>query len=169
MKFCNRFYVLFISLATIICYSCNKTETTNTQQDLLMRHKWMHYQTRTVSINTITNTVIKDTTQQIEACYQNSLFVFLPDSVIKRTLQCFTPPSNNEGRWYLKADSTFSGSIMVRTSYGTGWVYTDFGLPYGKMKLLTDTDFQISAESSSGFYPGYPVKNYNTLYLRAIN
>jgi len=120
MKYLIRFYLLVIVVVSAVLFSCNKEETANTQQDILLQHKWKHYQTRTVTVDTITNTVIKDTLILVEPCYQNSLYVFATDSVIKRTIACFAPASNNEGRWYLRSDSTFSGSIMVRTSYGTG-------------------------------------------------
>ncbi len=161
-------FLLLIAISLIVFSSCNEKETVaaNTQEDILMGHKWKHYQTRTVSIDTTTHTIVKDTMYLVDACYQNSLFVFSPDSVVRRTLQCFTPVSNNEGRWYLKTDSTFAASIMVRTSYGTGWIYTDFGLPYGKMKQLTETDFQLYATSVNPFAP---IIYQNTFYLKAEN
>lgn len=167
-----RHLMLLLAVATIcsalVLYSCTKTGEVNknTQEDILIRHTWKHYQTRTITIDTITNTIIKDTLTQVEICYQNSLFIFATDSVIRRAIQCFTPASNHEGRWYLKADSTFDGPIIVRTSYGTGSVYTNFGLPYGKMKLLTETDFQLQA------YDGFTYGNvtaYNIYYLKATN
>lgn len=159
-------YLISIFLTTIIFSSCTEKETvtSNTRQDILIRYKWKHYQTRTVSIDTSTNTIIKDTIAQTEICYQNSLFVFAADSVVKRTLQCFTPATNNEGKWFLKADSTFAAPIIVRSGYGTGTVYTDFGLPYSKMKLLNETDLQLLAISYDGFSP---VRYYHTWYLKA--
>jgi hypothetical protein len=161
-------YVIVVLCVSVMLFSCNEKETIAaiTQQDILIQHKWKHYQTRTISIDTTTNTVVKDTMYLVEPCSQNSLYVFAADSVVKRTLQCFAPASNNEGRWYLKTDSTFAAPITVRTSYGTGWIYTDFGLPYGKMKLLTQSDFQLFAISYRGFGP---VKFHNTLYLKAEN
>lgn len=167
-----RHLKLLLAVGTIcsalVLYSCTKTgeESKNTREDILIRHSWKHYQTRTITIDTITNTIIKDTLTQVELCYQNSLYVFAADSVIKRTLQCFTPPGTHEGRWFLNADSTFAGSILVRTSFGTGWVYTNFGLPYGKMKLLTETDFHLKAYD--GFTYG-SVRAYNIYYLKATN
>ena len=148
MKYLIRFYLMAIVIVSVVLFSCNKVETAITQQDILIQHKWKHFHTRTIIYDTATNTVVQDTTVQIEACYQNSLFVFAADSVVKRTLQCFNPATTNEGRWYLKADSIFDASIMVRTSYGTGWVYTNVGIPYSKMKLLTETDLQVLLQAA---------------------
>ncbi len=166
MRYLISIFLVTIFWSSIVFTSCTKNEkvTANTQQDILIRHKWKHFQTRTVTIDTITNTIVKDTIVQTEVCYQNSLFVFAADSVVKRTLQCFTPASNHEGRWYLKADSTFAAPIIVRSSYGTGSVYTDFGLPYSKIKLLTETDLQLLSISYNGFSP---LKFYSTWYLKA--
>lgn len=168
MRYLILFYLFAIVYSSVVFSSCTKTDAgaANTQQDILIRYKWKHYQTRTITVDTLTNTVIKDTLTQVDLCYQNSLFVFATDSVVKRNIVCFTPASNNEGRWFLKADSTFSASIMVRASFGTGYIYIDMGLPYGKMKLLTDNDFQLSAISYNGFSS---LKYFNTLYLKAEN
>ena len=166
MKYLIRFYLMAIVVVSVVLFSCNKVETAITQQDILIQHKWKHFQTRTITYDTATNTVVQDTTVQIEACYQNSLFVFAADSVVKRTLQCFNPATTNEGRWYLKADSIFDASIMVRTSYGTGWVYTNVGIPYSKMKLLTETDLQVFT-TSGGFTFG-STRAYSTLYYKAV-
>lgn len=132
-----------------------------------MRHKWKHYQTRAVTIDTITHTVVKDTMYLVDSCYQHSLYVFAADSVVRRNFICFSAPTEREGRWYLKADSTFAASIMVRTSYGTGYIFQDFGLPYGKMILLTEMDFQLTS-SSGGFTYG-SLSGYATYYLKADN
>jgi hypothetical protein len=168
MRYLISIFLITVFWSSIVFSSCTEKETVtaNTQQDILIRHKWKHYQTRTVTIDTTTNIIIKDTVAQTEICYQNSLFVFAADSVVKRTLQCFTPASNNEGRWYLKPDSTFAAPILVRTSYGTGWIYTDFGLPYGKMILLTEIEFRVTAISTFNFGN---TKSYHTYFLKATN
>jgi hypothetical protein len=166
MKYLIHFYLVVIVVVSAVLFSCTKNETANTQQDILLRHTWKHYQTRTVTYDTTTNTVVQDTMVLTEACYQNSLFVFATDSVVKRTLQCFTPANTYEGRWYLKADSTFSAPIMVRTSYGTGVIYINQGIPYGKMKLLTETDLQVF--TTEGINYGNR-RAYSTLYYKAAN
>jgi hypothetical protein len=163
------FYLIIVLCNSVFFCSCTKTDagTANTQQDILMRHKWKHYQTRSVTIDTATNTVIKDTLYQVEACYQNSLYVFATASVVKRNFLCFSSPSDSEGRWFLNTDSAFAATILIRTSYGTGSVLTDFGLPYGKMKLLTETDFQLTSFSASFSYGS--ISGYATYYLKAVD
>lgn len=163
------YYLIIIFCSSVFLFSCTKNtaESANTRQDILMRHKWKHYQTRSVTIDTTTNTVIKDTLYQVETCYQNSLYVFATESVVKRNFLCFSSPSVSEGRWFLNTDSTFAATILIRTSYGTGSVLTDFGLPYGKMKLLTETDFQLTSFSTSFSYGS--TSGYATYYLRADN
>ena len=160
--------LLIILGCSVIFFSCTKKETitANSKQDILIGHKWKHYQTRSVTIDTATNTVIKDTLYQLETCDQNSLYVFATDSVVKRNFLCFSSPSENEGRWFLNTDSTFAAIILVRTSYGTGSVLNNFGLPYGKMKLLTETDFQLTS-SYGGFTYG-SLSGYATYYLKAV-
>ena len=168
MKCLNTLCLIILVCSLVIFSSCTKKETTtaNSQEDILLRHKWRHYQTRTVSIDTITNSIITDSLYSIDSCNLNSLYTFAADSVVRRNFICFAAPSQREGRWYLKTDSTFAASIMVRTSYGTGYIFQDFGLPYGKMKLLNETDFQLFAISYYGFGP---IKYKNTLYLKAEN
>jgi hypothetical protein len=168
MQYLICFCSVIILSSSAFLFSCTKNaaDTSNTQQEILIRHKWKHYQTRTISIDTITNTIIKDSLYIVDSCYQNSLYAFATDSVVRRNFICFAAPSEKEGRWYLKADSAFAASIMIRTSYGTGYILQDFGLPYGKMKLLTETDFQLLGIYYNGFSP---IKYYNTLYLKAVN
>jgi hypothetical protein len=169
MRYLIPLYLIVIFCSSATFFSCTKTDAgaANTPQDILMRHKWKHYQTRSVTIETATNTVIKDTLYQVETCDQNSLYVFATDSVVKRNFLCFSSPSDREGRWFLNTDSTFAAIILVRTSYGTSSVLSNFGLPYGKMKLLTETDFQLTS-SSGGFTFGSLV-GYATYYLKADN
>jgi hypothetical protein len=169
MRYFIPFYVIVAFSSSVFVFSCTKNEAdiTNTWGEILMRHKWKHYQTRSVTIDTATNTVIKDTLYQVEACYQNSLYVFATDGIVKRNFLCFSPTSDSEGRWFLNTDSTFAATILIRTSYGTGSVLTDFGLPYGKMKLLTETDFQLTSFSSSFSYGS--TNGYATYYLKADN
>lgn len=161
--------LIIISGSSVIVSSCTEKETTtaNTQQDILIRHKWKHYQTRSVTIDTITHTVVKDTLYLVDSCYQNSLYIFAADSVVRRNFICFSAPTEKEGRWFLNTDSTFAATILVRTSYGTGSVLNNFGLPYGKMNLLTETDFQLTS-SSGGFTYG-SLSGYATYYLKAVN
>lgn len=169
MRYLFTFYIIAFSCSSVIFFSCTKTDagTANTQQDILMRHKWKHYQTRAVTIDTITHVIVKDTMYLVDSCYQNSLYVFAADSVLRRNFICFTAPTEKEGRWFLKIDSAFAASIPVRTSYGTSTVVTDFGLPYGKMKLLTEMDFQLTS-STAGFTYG-SLSGYSTYYLKADN
>ena len=161
-------YLITIFCSSFVFFSCNKTDAgaANTQQDILMRHKWKHYQTRVISIDTTTNTVLKDTLEQVEPCRQNSLYIFAASGVVKRTLECFPPPRENLGSWYLMADSSFLASIPIRLGYGTGSVYGEFGISNCKMKLLTETDLQLFGISYNGFYP---IKYHNTLYLKAVD
>lgn len=160
--------LIIISGSPFIFSSCNEKESiiSNIQQDILMRHKWRHYQTRTVTIDVLTNTVLKDTITRPDGCFTNSLYSFAADSLIKRNLICSSSSGEKEGKWYLKADSTFSGSITLRISYGTGYTLLDVGLPYSKMKLLTETDFQLFEVTNDTYLP---VKYHNTLFLQAQN
>jgi hypothetical protein len=161
-------YLIAIFCSSVVLCSCTKTDagSANTHEDILIRHKWKHYQSRVISIDTITNTVVKDTMEQAEICYQNSFYIFVAGGVVKRTLQCFPPPQENLGSWYIMADSTFSASILIRVSYGTGATYIDFGIPRSKMKLLTETDLQLFGIS----YFGYgPIIKYNTSYFKAVD
>lgn len=160
--------LIIISGSPVIFCSCTEKESTsaNSRQAILMRHKWKHYQTRVISIDTTTNTIVKDTLQQVEPCSQNSVYIFAANGVVKRTLECFPPPQENLGTWYIMADSSFSASIPIRLGYGTGSVLGEFGIPNCKMKVLTETDLQLFGVSYSFFYP---MKYYNTLYLKAVD
>jgi hypothetical protein len=164
------FYAIVIFLSPVFLFSCTKNaaESTNTQQDVLIKHAWKHYQTRTVIIDNVTNAIVTDTITQPDVCFLNSLYTFAKDSIIKRNFQCIASPTEREGRWYLNSDSAFAGSIMIRTSYGTGYILQNFGLPNGKMKLLTETDFELLSSSSGGFIYGNTIA-YNTYYLKATN
>jgi hypothetical protein len=168
MRHLIPFYLIAIFCSSLVFCSCTKTDAgaANTRQDILMRHKWKHYQTRVISIDTITNTVIKDTMEMAEICYQNSFYIFLAGGVVKRTLECFPPPQENSGTWYIMADSSFSASIPIRLGYGTGAVYGEFGIPNCKMKVLTETDLQLFGVSYNFFYS---IKYYYTLYLKAVD
>lgn len=170
MRHLILFYVIAAFFNSVFLFSCTKdeTDTTNSWRQMLMRHKWKHYQTRSVTIDTTTNTVIKDTLYQVEACGQNSLYVFASDSVVKRNFLCFSSPFEKEGRWFLNADSAFAAIILLPTSYGTGTVLSNFGLPYGKMKLLTETDFQLTSSPLGGVTYG-SLSGYSTYYLKADN
>lgn len=168
MRYLIHFYLIAIFCSSVIFFSCTKADAgaANVHQDILMRHKWKHYQTRIISIDTTTNTVVKDTLEEVEICRQNSLYIFAADGVLKRTLECFPPPRENSGSWYLMADSSFLASIPIRLGYGTGAVYGEFGIPICKMKLLTETDLQLFGVSYNGFYP---IKYHNTLYLKSVD
>lgn len=168
MRHLIPFYLIAVFCSSVFLFSCTKNEAdiTNTWREILMRHKWKHYQTRVISIDTITNTIVKDTLEQVEVCRQNSLYIFAANGVVKRTLECFPPPQENLGTWYIMADSSFSASIPIRLGYGTGAVYGEFGIPNCKMKVLTETDLQLFGVSYSFFYS---IKYYNTLYLKAVD
>jgi hypothetical protein len=159
--------IIFYSLAFLFSCTKNDTEITNTWREILIRHKWKHYQTRTVITDNTTNTIITDTITQPEICDQNSLFIFAADSVVRRNSACPNPDPVNEGKWYLKADSTFAAPIWQRRSFGTGYVLYNAGLPAGKMKLLTETEFQLL--SSSGGFTFGNTTGYNTYYLKAAD
>ena len=168
MRYLISFYLIAIFCSSVVFCSCTKTDAgaANIQQDILMRHKWKHYQTRVISIDTTTNTVVKDTLEEVEVCRQNSLYIFAAYGVVKRTLECFPPPQENSGTWYIMADSSFSASIPIRLGYGTGAVYGEFGIPNCKMKVLTEADLQLFGVTYSFFYS---IKYYNTLYLKAVD
>lgn len=160
--------LIIISGSPVIFSSCTEKETiiANSQQDILMRHKWKHYQTRTVITDNTTNSIVTDTITQPEICNQNSLLIFAADSLVRRNSLCLNPDPINEGRWFLKADSTFSAPIWQRRSYGSGYTFYNFGLPFGKMKLLTEADFQLLA------YDGFTYGNvtaYNIYFLKAVD
>jgi hypothetical protein len=163
----SRIILLFSLCFLLSCKKDEKPHPASVQNPrlVLTSHPWFRSEYREMRTNLNTSIVEYDSTSGTSSCYSDKPLILKIDSSATYDLSCvLTGPNPKPGTWSLTADSSFIVYIPIaRISYGGGYVISNFGIPYGKLLLLTDTKFQ-SHSATIWYMNGVPYRydNYYT-------
>jgi len=164
------FIIPFLFFFSAACKKNPFDSSSLSRSEILMKYKWMNYKRRVLTYKDSTDIILQDTTYTFnryspDSCYLNALYVFSSDSLVERNFQCFNPVYTGKGKWFFNNDSMFSASIYLRTSYGSGSITSDFGIPYGKVIFFSEKEMTV--KSFSHFYNSDTT--YNIYYLKSVD
>ena len=139
--------IIFL-LITVVFFSCEKDNDAQTNADLIISKNWYPYQVHLISYDNNTNLILKDTTYITQLCDQQSIYQFLPDSIVRRSFICEGIPLK-EGKWYATADS-ISAYIPAYVSFGTGVILVNIGINKSKLIEINQSYF-VTKETKMWF------------------